>query len=71
VPGRNILSHDLPNLKGSQSIDQPGAKNKADEKSGQNGTDRPKRNIPEDIQIGECRMEGIEKMVEHLFSPLH
>jgi hypothetical protein len=70
MPRGNIFPDDLPDLKRSQLIDQPGPEDEADEKGGQNRTDRPKRDISKNVQEREYVMKRIEKMIEHLLSPL-
>jgi hypothetical protein len=63
VSGRDVLPHHLLNLKSPQSIDQPWPDHKTNEKSGENRINRPKRDIPEDVEKGKKFMKGIEEMI--------
>jgi hypothetical protein len=63
VSGRDVLPHHLFNLKSPQFIDQPWPDDKTNEKSGENRINRPKRDIPEDVEKGNKLMKGIEEMI--------
>jgi hypothetical protein len=69
MPGRNILSHHLPNLERPQLFNEPRPQDKTDEKGGQNSIDGPEGDIPEDIEKGEKFMKRVEKMIKHCFKP--
>jgi hypothetical protein len=63
VSGRDVLSHHLFNLKGSQFFDQPWPDDKTNKKSGENRIDRPESDIPEDVEKGKKLMKGVEEMI--------
>jgi len=69
VPGGDIFSHHLLNLKSPQLLNEPRTDEKTDEKSGQNRIDRSEGDIPEDIEKGIDRMKRIKEMVEHPVKP--
>jgi hypothetical protein len=60
MPGWNILSHHLLNLKLPQLPYQPGADDEANQKGGQDCIDRPEGDIPKDIEKREILMKRIE-----------
>jgi hypothetical protein len=63
VSGRDVLPHHLLNLKNPQFLDQPWPDDKTNEKSGKDRVDRPKSDIPENIEEGKKLVKGIEEMI--------